>query len=212
MYRKIVKMNPSVEEAVTEYVTQLAEAGAASAQVIKPADNPQQIIELNTLENVTIPESLAAYLTLVGGYDHEQCRVLDVYEPEFAWGMFPIDIQFIPKTYQMLAGIGGDENPDYWPMGFLPILWGGSGDHVVVNCIQGSPTYGGVYDLDEAMGASPIASGIISFLQGCTQELTQGLRVYREPGHSTISNISTYGRERARYFDRHAGSNSVDWK
>ena len=47
----------------------------------------------------------------------------------------------------------------YWPLGFLAIV-ACNGDYILVNCIQGSPTYGEVYEFGKGFGVQHYSHSI----------------------------------------------------
>ncbi|MAQ75451.1 MAG: hypothetical protein CL613_03860 [Aquimarina sp.] len=213
-------MQTELKTVFDQYVDQLTTAGAISPKVIKTSNEDDVIDELESLEAISLPEMVVEYLTLIDGYDDDLCDDLDVYEPEFAWNMYPIEVASIPTVYEDLAGCGGADNPDYWPVGFLPILEDGSGSYVVVNCIEDSPTYGAVYDMSEGVGCNRVSDTISDFLEGCRKELVEGLRVFEEPELSTVKDAKSYLVECRKiygntpYFSRIGSMDQqiVDWK
>ena len=183
----------TLSDALDAHLSALTSVGAVSPQVLLPAD-AEHVAALEHLRRVTLPEAFRDYLARVGGYDRAQGRALDAFEPDFAWGLFALDASAIPTHYRH-AGILTADPDEYWPFGFLPFLWGGSGDYAVIDCRAASPTYGAVFDLDEAhgVGTEPLAPDLAAFLRAATAELTDGRRVFRSP---TVSRLAVqWGRD-----------------
>ncbi|MEM7788677.1 MAG: SMI1/KNR4 family protein [Bacteroidota bacterium] len=180
-------MTPSARpllDALDTYLRDLAAAGAVSPEVLEPAA-AEHIAALEALEGVTVPASLRTFLSRVGSYDLGRCRALEAFEPDFANSMFVIAARTIPAHYTRSAGV---LDPEYWPLGFVPFLWGGSGDFTVVNCDAASPDYGAVYDLDEAYGVEggPMDADLTAFLLRSSRELADGRRVFTSPTVSAL--------------------------
>ena len=133
--------NDEMKETLSSYLDALRKHNSSTPEVLCSPD-AEAIDKLNDLESIELPSDLKHFLLSVGAYDDEKMDDLDLFEPHFAWGMSIIPAQYIETTYKDSAGCGGEENLDYWPIGFLPILEEGSGSHVVVNCISSSPTFG----------------------------------------------------------------------
>jgi hypothetical protein len=167
-----------LDDALASYRETLRENGSATAEVIVSGE--RGLIErLNKLENVSVPDALERFYLFIGQYDSDRVHELDIYEPHFAWGMYLVPLRLVATHYNDSAGCGGVENPDYWPMGFLPILEDGSGSYVVVNCVADSPTYGGVYDMSEGVGCNLISKSILEFIKSSEKELKKKLECSR---------------------------------
>lgn len=210
--------NDVIKETLSSYIDALREHNSYTPDVLCSLDT-EAIEKLNNLVSIQLPAELKFFLLAVGAYDDEKMDELDLFEPHFAWGMSIIPVQSIEAAYKDLAGCGGNENPDYWPLGFLPILEDGSGSYVIVNCISSSPTYGGVYDMSEGVGCNLISPSIATFLDASNQELKKGIRSFTSPDFSQIQNFQSYLSDavmlfgKTSYFSRPGkmGQQIVDW-
>jgi hypothetical protein len=180
------------------------------------AASDEAIEALTTLEAVTLSDDLRAYFRRVGGYDHAKCRELELFEPHLAWSMFALQVEDVPNHCGDLTSI--PDNQDYFPSGFLPILWDGSGSYVAVNCIADSRTCGAVYDMSEGVGCNQISPSMAAFFEACTRETEIGLRHWES---GAMSMESDNYLERAGvvfggtpFFSRvgRMGSQIVDWR
>ena len=123
--------------------------------------------------------------------------------------------------YNNLFGCGEPENPDYWPIGFIPILWGSGGDYVLINSLVNSSTYGAVYEMTDGVGSNRVSSSLSDFLDANSQILEMGLVEFKNPEYSTILDNSGYlmacrkAFRESPYFSRLGGEMDkqiVDWK
>jgi hypothetical protein len=188
-------MSTDLDDVLDTYLDVLAAAGSLTPQVLATDADEDALDRLDMLESVTIPDELRRYFARIDGYDIHACSELDLFEPQLAWGMFPLSIERAIDDYEDIADIGGDENPDYWPLGFVPILADGAGSWVLVNCIAGSPTYGGVYEMTDCVGCNRISSSLTEFFSAATREITSGLRT---PDRDSF----TTAHEEEDYFER----------
>lgn len=214
-----MKVSQELMNALENYRETLREYGSATAEVITPG-SIDTIEILNELKDVTIPESLKTFYLFIGKYDDDKIEELDLYEPHFAWDMYLVPLDSISSHYKDCAGCGGTENPDYWPLGFVPILQDGSGSYVVINCLSGSPTYGGVYDMSEGVGCNLISKSLLDFIIASENELKEGIRVFTNSDFSDTPNYKTYLSDSSRifgntpYFSRFGKMDQqiVDWR
>jgi len=205
-----------VADFLEDYYTVLEQHGALAPKAIKPLRDSHALDVLHTLRDTSPPPDLLAYFRRVDGYDDAVCRELDVFEPAFAWGMFCLSLAECISNHELCDE--GDE--DYWPSGFVPILWDGGGSYLAVNCRQFSPTWGGVYDMSEGVGCNRVSASLPDFFRASAAEIEAGLRRY---GRDT-SELAVGGREyleraapifgQTQYFSRagRMGDQIVDWK
>lgn len=195
-------MNTSqIKQVLLSYLDTLRKHDSATPEVLCAPD-AGAIETIEELESIELPGDLKYFLLSVGTYDDEKMDDLDLFEPHFAWGMSIIPVHHIEMTYKNSAGCGGEENPDYWPIGFLPILGEGSGNYVVVNCLSSSPTFGGVYDLSEGVGCNLISPSMAEFLAASNQELERGIRSFTSPDFSQIQSFPSYLSDGALLFGK----------
>lgn len=190
-----------IKQILLSYLDTLRKYDSATPEVLCAPD-AGAFATIEELESIELPSDLKYLLLSVGTYDDEKMDDLDLFEPHFAWGMSIIPAQCIETIYKGSAGCGGEDNPDYWPMGFLPILEDGSGSYVVVNCISSSPTYGGVYDMSEGVGCNLISLSMPEFLAASIQELEKGVRSFTAPDLSQIQNFQSYLSDSASLFGK----------
>lgn len=188
LYTQVTHASP-VTEALDAHLAALTAAGAASPQVLVPG-RTDDIAALDALEHVTLPGPFREYLERVGGYDYAACHALRAPEPDFAEGFFAISAAHIPRHYANAGILLSDDGDDgYWPLGYVPFLWGGSGDYLLIDCRPQSPTYGAVYGLDEAegVGGEPRFPDLVALLRAASAELAEGRRVFETPTHSRLT-------------------------
>jgi hypothetical protein len=201
---------------LTEYLAVLQQHGSLTPQAIKPLQDETALDALRALPNVTLPDELRDYFRRIDGYDVSAYRQLGTFEPQFAWGMFCLTVKQSVED----AALCEEGNGDYWPKGFVPILLDGSGCYLLVNCIASSPTYRGVYDLTEGVGANRVSDSLAEFFRASAAEIRTGLRRY-DKGSSSMAVGGKEYLERAApifghtpYFSRigRMGTQIVDWK
>ena len=161
---------------INDYLRVIEGSGSSAPRAIRALADPAALSELRELDDVTPLEDLEAYFLTVDGYDQDVCIELDLLDPQLAWDMSALSLEDAISHYND-APIGS-ENPDYWPPGFLPILWDLSGSYVLVNCAKSSPTYGAVYDMSEGVGCNRISSSLPEFFAASAKEVEAGLRRY----------------------------------
>lgn len=206
-----------LNSALESYLEQLKKAGAISPSVLKSPSKQSDLEAIQSLYGVKIPPELTNYLQQIDGYDREKCAEFNVSEPSFAWGLFPLALSQVPFHYDgcLLA----EDGSDYWPVGFIPILWGGSGDFLLVNCIESSPTYGAVYDMSEGVGCNRLADSLAEFFSASEQLIAKGIIRFDEPEYPTVVDLDNYLANCAKefgntpYFQRAGkmGTQIVDW-
>ncbi|QBI01974.1 SMI1/KNR4 family protein [Pseudoduganella albidiflava] len=206
----------NLENILYDYLAAIEAAGSLIPKALGPAPDAGWIDAMNALEQITVPDDLKTYFTKINGWDADSD--LDLFEPELAWGMFPLSTDRSIEDYVEIADIVGDENPDYWPLGFVPILADGAGSWVLVNCIAASPTYGAVYEMTHCVGINRIAGSLADYFAGLTQVVKAGWKVF--DGDS--SDITVDGDEYADlqagvfghtpYFTTRGSDQVVDWR
>jgi hypothetical protein len=173
--------NDDLSKALVRYRQQLEKSGAKIAKVMREGSE-SDLKKFESLNHIELHPDLITYFMFFGRVDDTLCDELGIgSEPIFAWGMSGIELQFLQTAYALALETESDA-PDYWPAGFVPFLSDGSGSYVVLNCIQGSPTYGAVYDMSEGVGCNRISSSLQGFIDGCRKELELGIRTYDEDG------------------------------
>lgn len=213
-------MEETMSDALEKYLNVLISAGAGSGKVILK-DKSIKLNDIEKIEDICLPLELKQFFKLAS-YNQDACDDLDIMYPEFAWGMYLLSIEQCIEHYQDLAGCGEEENPDYYPFGFLPILWNGCGDYVVINCIEKSKTFGAVYDMSEGVGCNLVSTSLSSFIDANRIVLEEKLRIFPnlEVSHITVDiqeylNRCTEIFGNTSYFQR-VGVNMheqiVDWK
>ena len=208
----------NIESTLENYLNTLREKGAAFPEVIQPLDDPDLMNDLAGIEGISIPDQFGYYLEKINGYDLKRCRELDVIDPVFAWNKEVKPLKRIISYYKSNAG--SFEDPDYFPPGFVTFLWGAGGDDIVINCIKDSPTFGAVYFFQEGVGINRISGTLAEFIEGCTQELKEGLIHFEDADISEVVDEETYFDDRLRiygntpYFNRKGKMDTqiVDWK
>ena len=207
-----------LNDVIDRYLGILSKHGAICPKVVKTMTSSDNIEELAHLENVSITNELETFFSNINGYDLGKCVEYDVYDPEFAWGMNLLSIKDAQTHYDQCYACADGGDPNYWPVGFLPILWGGSGSYVVVNCIKESPTYGAVYDMSEGVGCNMVSKNIIDFIKASSKEVELGIRKFSEGEYSVIQSANylddcakIYGN--TPYFRRKGkmGTQIIDW-
>lgn len=171
-------------EFIREYLRVIELNGSATPKVIRALDDPAALAQLRGLKDVEPFEDLDAYFSVINGYDQDACDELDLFDPPFAWNLSVLSLEQAITHYNETAPLGG-EDPDYWPYGFLPILWDSSGSYLLVNCVKSSPFYGGVYDMTEGVGCNRVSSSLREFFAASAKEVEAGLRRY-DDGESTL--------------------------
>lgn len=159
------------------YLALLLDRGARLCRILADPASPRAIDALGAEPGVTLPAPLRACFELVDGYDFARSKAEGLYLPTFAWSCALLDIRTARQHYQIVLeheSFGG-EWADYWPPGFVPLMWDGSGDYMVVNCRAGSPTYGAVYDMTKGVGCNRVSSTLDAFFNGCAEEIRRGL-------------------------------------
>ncbi|WP_160151541.1 SMI1/KNR4 family protein [Microbulbifer sp. ALW1] len=208
-----------LKKSIEKYLEVLKQSGSSAADTLDQVD-PNSIREGVLFDEVDLTDELVNYFSMVNGYDYKKCDDLGVDNPDFAWGMYALSWNQARDQYSELSGIGGDENPDYWPKGFFPILYDGSGDFVLVNCISSSITYGSLYDLSEGVGCNRISDSISEFLDASSVELEEKFRIFENEEISLIPDVRAQlekGRKifgETPYFSRMGKMDTqiIDWK
>ena len=207
---------------LNNYITLLENKGAISPKVVKLNSTIDQEIIFSEVKEIS--PDLKSWFSLINGYDEDACLDLDVEAPDFLWQMHLLSLEESQEHYEDHSGCGEPENPDYWPLGFIPILWGGSGDYIVINSIAGSKTYGAVYEMTDGVGVNRISNTIANFLSNCSKILELGLIQFEDPEVCTITDYSKYPEylytcqdifNNPPYFSRLGGqmdTQIIDWK
>ena len=169
---------------MSEYLRVIELNGSATPKAIRPLDDISALTQLRGLKDVTPFDELDAYFSAIDGYDQYVCDELDLFEPTLAWDLSVLSLEQAVSHYNETAPLGS-ENPDYWPYGFLPVLWDLSGSYLLVNCVKSSPFYGGVYDMTEGVGCNRVSSSLSEFFAASAKEVEAGLRRY-DKGESTL--------------------------
>ena len=209
---------PDFAATLDAYLSTLAEHGSLVQRALRPIDDASRLDALDRLDQVRTPAALRSYFQRVDGVDDQACRELDLFEPQLAWGMFPLSLQACLQHHDGCTDSSDDE--DYWPIGFLPILADGTGSYVVVNARRDSPTWGAVYDMSEGVGCNRIAHSLEAFFAACAREAALGLRRYArdvselgvEPREWLVQAAGLFGP--SPFFARpgRMGDQIVDWK
>jgi len=161
---------------VQDHLRVIEKSGSSTPKTLKRLADAARLADLRELDDVTPFDDLDNYFLEVDGYDQDVCIELDLIDPPLAWDMSVLSLEDAIAHYHD-APIGS-ENPDYWPPGFLPILWDLSGSYVLVNCAKSSPAYGAVYDMTEGVGCNRISSSLREFFAASAKEVEAGLRRY----------------------------------
>ncbi|WP_196158532.1 SMI1/KNR4 family protein [Reinekea sp. G2M2-21] len=189
----------SIIEIIDKFTEVSRKFGSSTVDVLKPC-NSDDLENIRKLDSVSIPGELHEFLSTLGDVDEDKMAELDLFEPHLVWGMSIIPVQEISEKYNDFAGCGGEENPDYWPLGFLPILEENNSNFIVINCIENSTTYGAVYDMSEGVGCNMVSKSIGAFLSASAEELENGIRVFTGPDFSEIKNFKSYLKDAAPLF------------
>jgi hypothetical protein len=209
---------------IADYLSLLSSQGSLTPRAVKPLDGEDAFGVLEALPKVSLTEETKTWFRVIDGYDSAACSALDLFEPTLAWGMFALSLEDSVSHHDDCASgedtEDDDESADYWPHGFLPLLWDGSGSYLVVNCIASSPTHGAVYDMGEGVGCNRVSNSLREFLAASAEEVRAGLRGYGKDSSSVQVEPREY-LERAAvifghspYFSRvgRMGSQIVDWR
>lgn len=170
----------SIKGLLQEFDKAMVDAGAVSPKTIKILEETGQIDQLNEIDGVDITDELIEYLQAVSGYDLDKEIELDSSDAAYLWGQSIIPVENISEKYQARDWVI-DEEPDFWPEGFLPILQSNNSDYVMINCREGSPTRGAVYEYIDCEGTLFIANSISDFIKGCTDVVLSKTVVFDDP-------------------------------
>ncbi|MCK7598986.1 hypothetical protein M0G74_17060 [Microbulbifer sp. CAU 1566] len=107
-----------LKKSIEKYLEVLKQSGSSAADTLDQVD-PNSIREGVLFDEVDLTDELVNYFSMVNGYDYKKCDDLGVDNPDFAWRMYALSWNQARDQYSELSGIGGDENPDYWPKGFF---------------------------------------------------------------------------------------------
>lgn len=213
-------MDKAVEDAFNQYMQVLKDAGAALPHLIVRMENPDEIDQLNEVKGVTIPNQLRSFLILGSVIDKDLSYKYDAAEPEFAWNMTIRSVKWMERAYKESPIIGMNDDEDYWPKGFLPLLYGASGDEMTINCNADSPTYGAVYLMEEGVGVNRVSDDLVQFIKASQAEIEQGFRVFNIPAYSENQDVENWFAKLSAiygntpYFDRPGRFDQqvIDWK
>jgi len=205
-------------DAFDRYLAATARLGSPVRDVISPLADPRSLDALRALADVTLPDELIAYFCRVDGYDNDALSELDLFEPNLAWAMTALSVAGVLREHGHLQFAIIDDAPDYWADGFLPILSDGAGSVVAVNCIEESPTFGGVYEMTDSVGLNRIASSLTEFFEAGTSVIERGFIRYddglleTEHPRFLLEAGPLYGS--SPYFARigRMGTQIVDWR
>lgn len=208
----------NLNDIIDDYLAAIEAAGSLTPKVLQGPPDDALFEQLAAFDEVTVFPDLRTYFTRLNGYDIHACSERDLFEPELAWGMFAYSLEDCIAAYDDLAGIGGDENPDYWPYGFVPILDDGAGSSVLVNCIAGSPTFGAVYEMTDCVGVNRVSDSLADFLLAATHVVKAGWKTFDRDTSSITVGDDEYADLLAQvhgntpYFTGRGSDQVVDWK
>ncbi len=164
----------------SSYLALLRSHGAKLVAVMAPPASDAAIASLHALPGVSIPDGLERYFRVADGCDADLCAEFGVFEPTLAWRCFAMSARWCAAQYRDIVALNNERDEDwadYWPLGFVPILYDGAGDFMVVNCRAGSPTQGAVYDMTKGVGCTRVSASLDAFFNGCAEEVRRGLTV-----------------------------------
>ena len=180
-----------LEAAIGKYNAALIEVGAVSPLLLSSGLSQSTIDSLNQLDRVVITDELKDYLSIVSDYDFDKRFKLNSSDAHYLWGMTIIPADKIIKNYETRWCVI-DQDEDFWPEGFLPILQFNNSDFVMVNCRPDSPTRGAVYEYIDCEGTLFIASSIESFIEGCTSIVKSGVVTFEDKDIYEIKDFEKY--------------------
>ncbi|MDR6990301.1 hypothetical protein [Luteimonas sp. 3794] len=201
---------------LAHYLTVLQHHGSPTPRVLAPLVDAVALDRLAALPGVSPPPALLAYFRAVDGTDPDACDALGLFEPHLAWRMTALSLAEALQTHHDLASHEDDENPDYWPRGFIPLLADGAGSYLVVNAIAGSPTWGAVYDMGQGVGCNRLAHSLPAFFDASARQIEAGLLRFEGGASRPAVEPREYVRRTAELFGHppcfaSPGSQIVDW-
>ncbi|MDA7428200.1 hypothetical protein PGB28_07000 [Primorskyibacter aestuariivivens] len=75
---------------------------------------------------------------------------------------------------------------NYWPSAFIPIGTPGEGSRLLVNSLEGSATYGSVYELTYVEGVSRISASLSQYFETLNACIANGALTVTEDGEVCI--------------------------
>lgn len=198
-----------------DYLATIEAAGSLLPKALGPAPDDGWVERMNALERVTVPDDLQVFYSKINGWDEDSD--LDLFEPELAWGMFPLSVDRSIDDYEEIAD-DDEDTLDYWPLGFVPIMWDGGGSWVVVNCIATSPTYGAVYEMTHSVGVNRIASSLADYFAGLAHVVKAGWKTFDGDSSDITIDEDEYADRQAEvfghtpYFTTRGSEQVIDWK
>jgi uncharacterized protein len=168
----------SLNETLDRYFQILEQYGSLAPKAIIGLNSIEDWVAMKFPEEITPFEDLKTYFLRVNGYSNNGWREGKICRPDLAWGMRALSLDECLRHHETALFIYDDENPYYWPLEFLPIMWDGAGSYVVVNCDTSSPKYGAVYDMCDGVGCNRISNSLQEFFEASAQEVLLGLRTY----------------------------------
>ena len=190
----------SLNDVLDDYLRVLEQHGSPAPKTLVGLSDLAQWAAVKFPAEITPFADLRTYFTRVNGYDRTLCDELGVLYPCLAWDMQALSIRESLQHHENAYFAQSDDNPDYWPLGFLPILWDSGGSYVVVNCEASSPTRGAVYDMCEGVGCNRIADSLQHFFAASAQEILNGLRKYSDDCSAIAVDPGTYLARAAALF------------
>ncbi|MEJ8562341.1 SMI1/KNR4 family protein [Yoonia sp. GPGPB17] len=163
-----------------DFVSALRSANAIATTWLVPSRQLEPTF--HGFAEVSLPDDLIASWSLFNGM---------TVPPETPLEQTWLDGQFLYLSFDSagedyrLAKELWDEDPlfdAYWPNGFVPIGTPGDGSRLLVNCRDGSPTYGAVYELMHAVGVARLSNSLSRYCETLNQALDEGAITVSEHG------------------------------
>ncbi|MBT8494472.1 MAG: SMI1/KNR4 family protein [Deltaproteobacteria bacterium] len=157
------------------YLAALKDQGAVVAGLVNDGASDEEVAKLEQVPGCTFPADVVAMFRVMNGLARTEDTTYDQLwvDGTFAW--FSIDEAI--ADYQTTEELRANDKPEgfdvYWPTGFFPIGTPGDGSRLLVNCRNGSPTYGAVYELFHGDGLSRHANSLTAYVQTVATALAQ---------------------------------------
>lgn len=141
---------------------------------------------IEAFDDVALPKELRQLWSRFNGMTVPESTLL-----EFTWldGIFCyLSVADAAIEYQTALELW-DQDQDfeaYWPRAFVPIGTPGDGSRLLVNCLDGSPTYGSVYELFHGLGVSRISASLSRYFETLNACLKEGAISFTGEGEVSL--------------------------
>jgi len=144
---------------MADVLQEMNNQGAFIARELRPGLSRAEIFQICSTLPLTLPDDLVKLYETCDGIDEEMSEGTD-----FIDGLRLLPLSECVVQYQLLRGRSVRFGDTGFHPGWLPILHDGSGDRYMVDCDQGSSSFGVVVDNPNDGLAHPIFSSISDML------------------------------------------------